>query len=73
MKGMHNRKTAEFVQACAAYCFITIPSIVSEKTRLELYLLSGQVALFNQCLGQGKPKKKNIFYTNPFAYLFIFS
>ncbi|CAH1102339.1 unnamed protein product [Psylliodes chrysocephalus] len=52
MKGMHNRKTAEFVQACAAYCFITIPSIVSEKTRLELYLLSGQVALFNQCLGQ---------------------
>ncbi|CAG9859861.1 unnamed protein product [Phyllotreta striolata] len=52
MKGTHNRKTADFVRACAAYCFITVPSILSEKTRLELYLLSGQVALFNQCLGQ---------------------
>ncbi|CAH1997005.1 unnamed protein product [Acanthoscelides obtectus] len=52
VKGIHTRKTADFVRACAAYCFITIPSIVSEKTRLELYLLSGQVALFNQCLGQ---------------------
>nr|XP_023017945.1 UPF0505 protein C16orf62 isoform X1 [Leptinotarsa decemlineata] len=52
IKGIHTRKTADFVRACAAYCFITIPSILSEKTRLELYLLSGQVALFNQCLGQ---------------------
>ncbi|XP_072391687.1 VPS35 endosomal protein-sorting factor-like [Diabrotica undecimpunctata] len=52
MKGMHSRKTGDFVRACAAYCFITIPSILSDKTRLELYLLSGQVALFNQCLGQ---------------------
>ncbi|VEN48574.1 unnamed protein product [Callosobruchus maculatus] len=52
VKGIHTRKTADFVRACAAYCFITIPSIVSEKTRLELYMLSGKVALFNQCLGQ---------------------
>ncbi|CAG9812944.1 unnamed protein product [Phaedon cochleariae] len=52
IKGIHTRKSGDFVRACAAYCFITIPSIVAEKTRLELYLLSGQVALFNQCLGQ---------------------
>ncbi|KAF5275090.1 hypothetical protein FQA39_LY07027 [Lamprigera yunnana] len=52
VKGHHTRKTGSFVKACAAYCFITIPSIVSTYTRLELYLLSGQVALFNNCLGQ---------------------
>ncbi|XP_068081598.1 VPS35 endosomal protein-sorting factor-like isoform X2 [Anabrus simplex] len=52
VKGHHTRKTAAFVRACAAYCFITIPSITSVFTRLELYLLSGQVALLNQCLGQ---------------------
>ncbi|KAJ8974474.1 hypothetical protein NQ317_016128 [Molorchus minor] len=52
IKGIHSRKTGDFVRACAAYCFITIPSIITDKTRLELYLLSGQVALFNQCLGQ---------------------
>lgn len=53
VKGTHTRKTADFVRACSAYSFITIPSIESPKVRLQLYLLSGQVALFNQCLGQG--------------------
>lgn len=52
VKGHHTRKTAAFVRACAAYCYITIPSITSVLTRLELYLLSGEVALLNQCLGQ---------------------
>ncbi|XP_056639227.1 VPS35 endosomal protein-sorting factor-like [Diorhabda sublineata] len=52
VKGMHTRKTGDFVRACAAYCFITIPSILSTKVRLELYLVSAQVAIFNQCLGQ---------------------
>ncbi|CAH0550259.1 unnamed protein product [Brassicogethes aeneus] len=52
IKGMHTRKTGDFVRACAVYCFITVPSIVSVKTRLQLYLLSGRVALFNECLGQ---------------------
>lgn len=52
VKGHHTRKTGSFVRACAAYCFITIPSINSVCTRLELYLLSGQVALLNNCLGQ---------------------
>ncbi|NXS80622.1 CP062 protein, partial [Erpornis zantholeuca] len=52
MKGNHSRKTAAFVRACVAFCFITIPSLSSIFTRLNLYLHSGQVALANQCLSQ---------------------
>lgn len=52
VRGHHTRKTAAFVRACAAYCFITIPSISSVVHRLELYLLAGQTALLNVCLGQ---------------------
>ncbi|KAI4892357.1 hypothetical protein NFI96_017422, partial [Prochilodus magdalenae] len=52
MGGSHSRKTAAFVRACAAYSFITIPSLTSIFSRLHLYLLSGQVALANQCLSQ---------------------
>ncbi|KAM8836401.1 VPS35 endosomal protein-sorting factor-like isoform 1-T2 [Spinachia spinachia] len=52
MRGSHSRKTAAFVRACAAYSFITIPSLSSILSRLSLYLLSGQVALANQCLSQ---------------------
>jgi len=35
-----------------AYCFITIPSMIDILQRLKLYLLSGQVALANQAIGQ---------------------
>lgn len=42
------------LQACAAYSFITIPSLSSIFNRLSLYLLSGQAALANQCLSQGE-------------------
>lgn len=52
VNGKHNRKTSAFVKGCAAYCYITIPSIGSVSARMDLYLLSGQVALHNQCLGQ---------------------
>uniref|UniRef100_A0A8C3V1M8 VPS35 endosomal protein-sorting factor-like n=1 Tax=Catharus ustulatus TaxID=91951 RepID=A0A8C3V1M8_CATUS len=52
MKGNHSRKTAAFVRACVAFCFITIPSLSSIFTCLNLYLHSGQVALANQCLSQ---------------------
>ncbi|XP_049645054.1 VPS35 endosomal protein-sorting factor-like isoform X1 [Suncus etruscus] len=52
MKGNHSRKTAAFVRACVAYCFITIPSLGGIFSRLNLYLHSGQVALANQCLSQ---------------------
>lgn len=54
VRGMHTGKTAAFVRACSAYCFITVPSLASPVTRLRLYLLSGSVALLNNCLGQGK-------------------
>lgn len=53
VNGHHTRKTADFVRACAAYCFITIPGMVAVRARLDLYLLSAKVALHNQCLGQG--------------------
>ncbi|XP_066496496.1 VPS35 endosomal protein-sorting factor-like [Tiliqua scincoides] len=52
MKGNHSRKTAAFVRACVAFCFITIPSLTGIFTRVNLYLHSGQVALANQCLSQ---------------------
>ncbi|XP_026133408.1 UPF0505 protein C16orf62 homolog [Carassius auratus] len=54
MKGNHSPKTAAFVRACAAYSVITIPSLTNIFSRLNLYLLSGQVALANQCLSQGE-------------------
>ena len=41
------------LQACAAYSFITIPSLQSVYSQLQLYLVSGQVALLNQCFSQG--------------------
>lgn len=47
-----SRKIHAFTKACAAYCYITIPSIVAVSARMDLYLLSGQVALQNCCLGQ---------------------
>uniref|UniRef100_A0A8C3PSC1 VPS35 endosomal protein-sorting factor-like n=1 Tax=Calidris pygmaea TaxID=425635 RepID=A0A8C3PSC1_9CHAR len=42
----------QLIHACVAFCFITIPSLNSIFTRLNLYLHSGQVALANQCLSQ---------------------
>ena len=53
VKGGHTRKTAAFVRACAAYCFITIPSVDNILLRLNLYLLSGRVAVANGALSQG--------------------
>ncbi|XP_065826063.1 VPS35 endosomal protein-sorting factor-like [Oscarella lobularis] len=53
VNGHHTRKTAAFVRACAAYCYITIPSIHDLFSRLNLYLITGQVAILNQALAQG--------------------
>ncbi|XP_018335730.1 UPF0505 protein C16orf62 homolog isoform X2 [Agrilus planipennis] len=69
VNGFHSKKTAAFVRACAAYCFITIPSIKSVHTRLELYLLSGRVALSNNCLGQADSFFKTILTTLSELYL----
>lgn len=48
----HNQRTSHFVRACGAFAFITVPGIACPQTRFQLYLLSGQVALLNECLGQ---------------------
>jgi len=53
VNGTHKRKTAGFVRLCVAYAFITTPSISNVTTRLELYLVSAQVAVANQALTQG--------------------
>lgn len=50
--GRHTRKSGAFVKDCIAYNFVTIPSIVQITTRLDLYLLTGKVAMVNGCLGQ---------------------
>ena len=42
-----------WLQACVAYCFITIPSLNNILDRLNLYLLSGRVAIANGALTQG--------------------
>ncbi|KAK2169423.1 hypothetical protein LSH36_10g11082 [Paralvinella palmiformis] len=52
VKGNHTRKTASFVRACAAFTYITIPSLSNIFSRLNLYLISGEVALANLCLSQ---------------------
>jgi len=41
----HTRRTASFARACAAFAFITIPSLNGVFHRLSLYLESGQVTL----------------------------
>jgi hypothetical protein len=53
VKGNHTRKTSAFIRACLAYSFITIPSIPGVFIRLQLYLISAQVAIINQALTQG--------------------
>ena len=50
--GRHSKKTAAFAKACAAYMFITIPTIESSMLRLKLHMLGAQVALANQLLPQ---------------------
>jgi hypothetical protein len=48
----HNERTGHFVRACGAFAYITIPAISCPMIRFRLYLLSSQVALANECLGQ---------------------
>ncbi|KAK7593072.1 hypothetical protein V9T40_007824 [Parthenolecanium corni] len=50
VKGNHDPASLEFAQSCVAYNFITIPTLESPVTRLQLLIISGQVALANQCL-----------------------
>jgi len=45
--GGHTRRAASFARACAAYAFITIPSLNGVFHRLSLYLETGQVTFCN--------------------------
>lgn len=54
VKGNHDPASLEFAQSCVAYNFITIPTLESPVTRLQLLIISGQVALANQCLDMGE-------------------
>lgn len=48
----HTKKTSAFARACAAFCYITVPSIQSVPSQMDLYYLAGGAALINGCLGQ---------------------
>ncbi|KAH3742772.1 hypothetical protein Pelo_15833 [Pelomyxa schiedti] len=50
--GKHTRKTAPFIRACIAYCYITIPSMEDVFSRLRLSLLAAEVSLLNQAIPQ---------------------
>ncbi|KAL4710688.1 hypothetical protein ACJJTC_004333 [Scirpophaga incertulas] len=52
------RATSHLPRACAAYCFVTVPSLHCPLVRAQLYLLSGQVALLNRCIGQAEANFK---------------
>lgn len=54
VKGQHTKRTAAFVRACIAFCFITTPSMDDYFERLHLYLVSAQAALVNRCIPQAE-------------------
>ena len=72
VKSHHTKRTAAFVHACAAFSYITIPSVSSEITRLRLYLVTAQIALYNQSLGQGILLSLLLFATKIMAYIVLF-
>ncbi|KAG6551128.1 hypothetical protein Mapa_007363 [Marchantia paleacea] len=47
VKGSHNKRTRDFVKACVTFNEITIPSINSVVTRINLFLETAEVALMN--------------------------
>ena len=73
VKGVHTRKTAAFVRACAAYCYITIPSVDNILLRLNLYLLSGRVAVANGALSQGSVYSLCILFTVYYIHCVFFA
>jgi hypothetical protein len=52
VRGRHTKKTGAFERACAAFVFITVPTIEAPLMRIKLNLLGAQVALANQLLPQ---------------------
>ena len=52
MRGKHSRRTFAFVKACIAFCHISVASLADPIVRVNLFILSAQVALLNGCLPQ---------------------
>jgi len=48
----HTKKTKAFVNACTAYCQITIPSVSGVKVRLELFTMTAEAALLHGLVQQ---------------------
>ncbi|XP_023947599.2 VPS35 endosomal protein-sorting factor-like isoform X2 [Bicyclus anynana] len=47
-------------RACAAYVFVTVPSLQCPLARAQLYLLGGQAALLTGCIGQAEANLKTL-------------
>ena len=54
--GRHTKRTAAFVKACMAFCFITIPSINSLMLRLNLHLLCAQASTILPAPAPAQPR-----------------
>ena len=52
VKGRHTKRTSAFAKACAAFMYITTPTIDAPLLRIRLHLLGAQVALCNGLLPQ---------------------
>jgi hypothetical protein len=61
VNGKHTRKTAAFVRAAIAYCFISIPLMKDKFGQMHLYLYLAQVALCNLCYSQASESCKMVF------------
>ncbi len=53
-KGKINKKIVGFIQACIAYCYISIPSIEDFNVQLKLYLNVAQIALTHNMISQAE-------------------
>ena len=51
-KGKHNKKTLAFVKACVAYAHITIPSLLTSKDQIKLFMLNAEVAMMNGLISE---------------------
>lgn len=54
VQGKHNFKTHAFLKACISYVHITIPSIDDNKKQFKFYVLTSQVALVNNLIGEAE-------------------
>lgn len=58
-KGRYSPKITAFIQACLAFCYITIPSIHEEAKQVDLYFLTAQCGLIHNLVSQSESLMKN--------------